>query len=108
MAASARFELAQCHSQSVVPYRLATRQSNTKLKSGGERWSRTIEPEGTDLQSAAFDHFATPPKNGAESRNRTRNLLITSQLRYQLRHFGIYGGRYRTRTYDPLLVRQVL
>lgn len=21
-----------------------------------------MEPEGTDLQSAAFDHFATPPK----------------------------------------------
>ena len=60
MAASARFELAQCHSQSVVPYRLATRQSNLK-QSGGERWSRTIEPEGTDLQSAAFDHFAISP-----------------------------------------------
>ena len=29
--------------------------------SGGERWIRTIEPEGTDLQSAAFDHFAIPP-----------------------------------------------
>ena len=23
------------------------------------RWSRTIEPEGADLQSAAFSHFAT-------------------------------------------------
>ncbi len=57
MAASARLELAKCHSQSVVPYRLATRQ----LKSGGRRWIRTIEPEGTDLQSAAFDHFATLP-----------------------------------------------
>ena len=33
-----------------------------KLKYGGERWIRTIEPEGTDLQSAAFDHFAIPPK----------------------------------------------
>ena len=41
----------------------------------------------TDLQSAAFDHFAISP-SGAENRNRTRNLLITSQLRYQLRHFG--------------------
>ena len=29
---------------------------------GGERWIRTTEPEGTDLQSAAFDHFANPPK----------------------------------------------
>ena len=35
--------------------------------SGGERWIRTIEPEGTDLQSAAFDHFATAPY-GAENR----------------------------------------
>ena len=88
MAASARLELAKCHSQSVVPYRLATRQSNTL--NGGRRWSRTIEPEGTDLQSAAFGHFATLP-HGAENRNRTRNLLITSQLRYQLRHFGMVG-----------------
>ena len=31
-------------------------------QSGGERWIRTIEPEGTDLQSAAFSHFATSPK----------------------------------------------
>ena len=47
--------------------------------------------------------------NGAENRNRTRNLLITNQLLYQLSYFGIKnGGRYRTRTYDPLLVRQVL
>ena len=30
--------------------------------SGGETWIRTMEPEGTDLQSAAFSHFATLPK----------------------------------------------
>ena len=30
--------------------------------SGGESWIRTTEPEGTDLQSAAFSHFATSPK----------------------------------------------
>ena len=68
-----------------------------------------MEPKRTDLQSAAFDHFAIPPhKNGADRGSRTPNLLITSQLRYQLRYVGINGGRYRTRTYDPLLVRQVL
>ena len=69
-----------------------------------------MEPEGTDLQSAAFDHFAIPPKmNGADRGNRTPNLLITSQLRYQLRYVGKnYGGRLRTRTADPLLVRQML
>ena len=36
--------------------------------SGGARWIRTTEPEGTDLQSAAFGRFATAPKNGAENR----------------------------------------
>ena len=43
--------------------------------------------ERADLQSAAFSHFATPP-DGAESRTWTRNLLITSQLLYQLSYFG--------------------
>ena len=65
------------------------------ISSGGERWIRTIEPEGTDLQSAAFRLFAISP-NGAKNRNRTRNLLITSQLLYQLSYFGKkinYGGR---------------
>ena len=51
-----------------------------KANSGGERWIRTTEPEGADLQSAAFSHFAISPN----------------------------GGLYRTRTCDPLLVRQVL
>ena len=41
-----------------------------KNQYGGEKWIRTTEPEGTDLQSAAFGHFATLPyKNGAENRN---------------------------------------
>ena len=31
------------------------------IKSGGGSWIWTMEPEGTDLQSAAFDHFANPP-----------------------------------------------
>ena len=43
--------------------------------SGGERWIRTIEPLGTDLQSAAFGHFAIPPnlifKNNNGAGNRT-------------------------------------
>ncbi len=48
-----------------------------------------MEPEGTDLQSAAFDHFAILPyKNGADRGSRTPNLLITSQLRCQLRYVG--------------------
>ena len=57
MVASAGFEPAECKSQSLVPYHLATRQQS----SGGETWIRTMEPEGTDLQSAAFSHFAISP-----------------------------------------------
>jgi hypothetical protein len=31
---------------------------------GGGGQIRTAEPEGADLQSAAFSHFATPPCKG--------------------------------------------
>ena len=31
-------------------------------RNGGGGQIRTAEPEGADLQSAAFSHFATPPK----------------------------------------------
>ena len=42
--------------QKPLPYRLAIAQYD-----GGRRiW--TFEPEGTDLQSAAFGHFAIPPE----------------------------------------------
>ena len=30
-------------------------------RTGGGGQIRTAEPEGADLQSAAFSHFATPP-----------------------------------------------
>ena len=82
MAASARFELANA--------RVKVLCLTTWLRGndGGERWIRTTEPEGTDLQSVAFSLFAISP-NGAENRNRTRNLLITNQLLYQLSYFGI-------------------
>ena len=32
-----------------------------EANTGGERWIRTTEPEGTDLQSVAFSHFAISP-----------------------------------------------
>ena len=58
MAASGGLEPPECQSQSLMPYHLATRQNT----SGGETWIRTMEPEGTDLQSAAFSHFAISPE----------------------------------------------
>ncbi len=46
-----------------------------------------------DLQSAPFGRSGTPPNcnylNGAGTKSRTRDLLITSQLLYQLSYAGI-------------------
>ena len=57
MAGVPGFEPGKCRSQSPVPYRLAIPQD------GGEGQIRTAEPEGTELQSAAFSHFATSPSS---------------------------------------------
>ncbi len=35
--------------------------SQKVIQNGGGGQIRTAEPEGADLQSAAFSHFATPP-----------------------------------------------
>ena len=87
---------------------------NYAPKNGGGGRIRTAEPEGTDLQSVVFSHFTTPPdENGAGERSRTLDLLITSQLLYQLSYTGnkyINGGSGRNRTADtrifsPLLYR---
>ena len=52
---------------------------------GGGGQIRTAEPEGADLQSAAFSLFATLPKyiNGAR-RNRTADTWSFNPLLYQL------------------------
>ncbi len=34
---------------------------------GGRKWIRTTEPEGADLQSAAFSHFAILPRVESDS-----------------------------------------
>ena len=85
------------------PHRLASRSSLVvvRAKDGGEGRTRTFEAaRATDLQSAAFDRFATSPivvcvecklgaypaeklSNGAGGRIRTPDLLITNQLLYQ-------------------------
>ena len=71
-----------------------------------------------DLQSVPFGHSGIHPYEivivyfytiKADDRTRTDNLLITNQLLCQLSHIGIcISGTYRARTYDPLLVRQML
>ena len=59
MVASGRFELPNARVKVVC---LTTWLRGNNL-SGGETWIRTMEPEGTDLQSAAFSHFAISPSN---------------------------------------------
>ena len=56
MAASVRFELTHVR---VKVWCLTTWLQGKHT--GGKRWIRTTEPEGADLQSAAFSHFATFP-----------------------------------------------
>ena len=67
-----------------------------------------------DLQSVPFGHSGICPflynmkLYKADDRTRTDNLLITNQLLCQLSHIGVSNGTYRARTYDPLLVRQMV
>ena len=99
----------------------------------GEDGFEPSKRNATDLQSAPFGHSGTLP--GAGDGTRTRDLLITNQLLYQLSYTSICfivsfpehyyglskcafiyfhfvknksGGSYRARTCDILLVRQTL
>ena len=75
---------------------------------GGGRRIRTFEAFASDLQSDPFDRSGIPPlvacrgqhkplhysiytlSLGAGTRSRTRDLLITSQLLYQLSYTGFF------------------
>ena len=56
--------------------------------------------EPTDLQSVPFGRSGTSP-NGADDRSRTCDLLITSQLLYQLSYVGKYACEPPTRFHCP-------
>ena len=84
------------------------------IKNGGGGQIRTAEPEGADLQSAAFSHFATPPHmDETWCRQEDLNPQPTDYKSVALpvelhRHY--YGGSGRNRTADtrifsPLLYR---
>ena len=92
-----------------------------KMDGGGFEPPKQI---AADLQSVPFGHSGICPfktfnmklthfnsqnkLRKADDRTRTDNLLITNQLLCQLSHIGVSNGTYRARTYDPLLVRQML
>ena len=50
-------------------------------KGGGRRWIWTTEPEGADLQSAAFGHFAIRPRRYCASNPKRWWMLQVSNLR---------------------------
>ena len=64
-----------------------------KMVEGGGFEPPKAEP--SDLQSDPFGHSGTPPEffyietDGADTKSRTRDLLITSQLLYQLSYVGV-------------------
>ena len=64
--------------QNPLPYRLAIPQY------GGREWIRTTEPEGADLQSAAFSQTSLPFHNGGAGRNRTADTRSFNPLLYRL------------------------
>ena len=90
---------------------IATIRCPQAISGGGGR-IRTCEAFASDLQSDPFGHSGTPPKqaayymaclqtkSGAGGRNRTPDLLITSQLLYQLSYASpqspLQRGRYTT------------
>ena len=50
----------------------------------GRKWIRTTEPEGADLQSAAFSQTSLPFHNGGAGRNRTADTRSFNPLLYRL------------------------
>ncbi len=63
--------------------------TNTFVVVGGGFEPPKAEP--SDLQSDPFDHSGTPPLHffGADTPNRTEDILITSEMLYQLSYIGI-------------------
>ena len=86
------------------------------LPLGYEANSKVVERDGfepsnsmrTDLQSVAFSHFATSPKKWCRNQDLNPEPTDYKSVALPIELFRQNGGRYRTRTCDPLLVRQVL
>ena len=108
------------------------------IKNGGKKWIRTTEPEGADLQSAAFSLFAIFPaylkwwrltgsnrwplackasalpaelnlrSNGDPYGIRTRVTAVKGRCLNHLTNGPKNGSTGRTRTCDPLINSQML
>ena len=77
-------EPSECQSQSLMPYHLATRQYKVVEGHGFEPWN----PKEQIYSLPRLTTSLTLQQDGADRGSRTPNLLITSQLRCQLRYIG--------------------
>ncbi len=59
------------------------------IMKNGREWIRTTEPEGADLQSAAFSQTSLPFHGGA-GRNRTADTRSFNPLLYRLSYRAIF------------------
>ena len=132
MAASARFELAKCHSQSVVPYRLATRQfkwwRDMDSNHGTRRNRFTVcrvwplrylpkmvarsgfEPETLWLKVKCSTYWASEPKKfkmAASGGFEPPECQSQSLMPYHLATRQKNGAERGTRTPNPLITSQL-
>jgi hypothetical protein len=81
----------------VVPFILWSRSEERFLWTTclwGEQDSNLRSCEAADLQSAPVGHLGISPEAfGANGGTRTHDLLITSQLLYQLSYIGLYNKK---------------
>ena len=104
MAASARFGLAHVRVK-VLCLTTWLRGNNMVERDGFE----PSNPKGTDLQSVAFSLFATSPKKWCRNQESNPEPTDYKSVALPIELFRQHhGGRLRTRTADPLLVRQML
>ena len=73
-------------------------------------WMVGFEPTNTGATTQGLNHLTTPTAKKMATGNglEPSTSSVTGWHSNQLNYPAAYGGRNRARTYDPLLVRQVL
>ena len=64
--------------------------STEQFPFGSERWAQPFSRNVNTKINLYNIHFLSQTINGADAANRTRDILITNQLLYQLSYIGIY------------------
>ncbi len=67
----------------------------TTLRGAGSRIRTCEGTRPLDLQSNAFDHSAIPARLGADTRNRTGDLILTMDALYRLSYVGVNATKHK-------------